>query len=99
MVTVVFWADFAPKVADTTAVPPFSAMVVLSSASITVGVASSLVIVPVPTEVPTAALCGLLSFNFTVSSGSFKSSAVTVTSTVWLVLPAANVKVFWVKVG
>ena len=60
---------------------------------IAVGAPSSSVIVPVPVAVPIVAFAALLNVATTVSFDSFRTSPVTDTSKVWLVVPAANVSV------
>ena len=76
-------------------VEPLSPSVTLGSLIDSVGVASSSVIVPVPVPavVETAAFTGSFSRTFTVSFASSKTSPVTDTLKVWLVVPAAKVSV------
>ena len=83
------------SVAVTVVAPPFSAIALSATASVTVGAASSSSIVPVPVEALAGirAFTGWLSTIFTVSSGSSVPSPLTVTETVALVSPAANVTV------
>ena len=93
--TVVAALDAWLSVAVTVVVPPFSAMALSASARVTAGAASSSSIVPVPVA-SLARICaftGWLSTTFTVSSGSSVPSPLTVTETVALVSPAANVTV------
>ena len=87
--------DACDSAAVTVAVPPFSALDAGAAASVTVGAASSSVIVPmpVPAVFDTAALLGLLSVTPTVSCGSSVVSPATATVSVRLVSPAANVSV------
>ena len=68
-------------------------MEVRESASVTVGCASSSVIVPVPDAVPMVAFTAPLSDTTTVSSGSSIASPVTDALTVLAVSPGANVRV------
>ena len=81
------------SVADTVVAPPFSGIESSATASVTVGAASSSVIVPVPEAVPTVAPAALPSVTTTVSSGSSVVSPVTDTVIVLLVSPAAKVSV------
>ncbi len=64
-----------------------------TSLMLRVGVASSSVIVPVPTAAPSVALVGLVSVTVNVSLASSSRSPFTSTVTVWLVSPGANVSV------
>ena len=75
--------------------PPFSAIEESASVSVTAGASSSSVIVPVPVAAPSGivAFDGALSVTFTVSSGSWTSSPVTVTAIVLLVSSVAKVSV------
>ena len=77
------------------AAEPLSPSVTLGSLIDSVGVASLSVIVPVPVPavVETAAFTGSFSRTFTVSFASSRTSPVTATSKVWLVVPAAKVSV------
>ena len=71
-----------------------SSIVAGVSASVTVGAASSSVIVPTPVDAdPSVALVGPLSVSRTVSFGSSAVSPVTSTRARLLVSPAANVSV------
>ena len=94
-VTVVAALDGWESAADTVVVPPPSAIAASATASVTEGAASSSVIVPVPVRSLTGicAFTGPLSFTSSVSSGSSTPSPLTVTRTVLLVSPAANVSV------
>ena len=96
-VTVVCWLDARSRLAVTVAelVAPLSAIELRDSARVTVGVASSSVIVPVPLPAvaDTVAFAAPLRATTTVSFGSSVVSPRTVTVTVLLVSPAANVSV------
>ena len=81
------------RTADTVVVPPFSGIEASATDSVTVGAASSSVIVPVPDAVPIVAFTAPLSDTTTVSSGSSVVSPVTDTVIVLLVSPAAKVSV------
>ena len=72
-------------------VVPLSAIALRDSASVTVGAASSSVIVPVPDAVEMLVFVGLLRVTTTVSFGSSVVSPRTDTVTALLVSPAANV--------
>ena len=77
------------------AVAPLSPSATLGELIDSVGVSSSSVIVPVPVPavVETAAFTGSFSRTVTVSFASFRTSPVTDTLKVWLVVPAAKVSV------
>ena len=96
-VTVVCWLDARSRLAVTVAelVAPLSAIELRDSARVTVGAASSSLIVPVPVPAvaDTVAFVGLLRATTTVSFGSSVVSPRTDTVTVLLVSPAANVSV------
>ena len=93
MVIVVGWLEAWLRAADTAAVPPFSGIEAGVTDSVTVGVASSSVIVPVPAAVPMVAATAPLSSRTTVSFGSSVVSPVTETLTVCREAPAAKVSV------
>ena len=96
-VTVVAALDRWSSVAVTvlTLPGPLSVIALGTTASVTVGAASSSMIVPVPLAPPSASVAfpGLLSVTMTGSSGSSVVSPVTATAMVRLVSPAANVSV------
>ena len=99
-VTVVAALEAWFSVADTVvlvslAVELDSLIVAAATASVTVGAASSSVIVPTPVAAvdDRAALTGPLSVSFTVSFGSSCPSPITDTVIVFDVSPAANVSV------
>ena len=79
-------------------VPP-SQIVERPSDNVTVGAASSSVIVPVPVAVAIVAFVGALSRTITVSFGSSSPSPFTVTSKVVSVSPAAIVRIASPKVA
>ena len=74
-------------------VEPLSPSVTLGELIDSVGVASLSVIVPVPVPAEIVAFVALLRATTTVSFGSSRTSPVTDTLKVWLVVPAAKVSV------
>ena len=101
-VTVVAAPDLSLRSARTVVyvnpVPP-SRTVERPTAKLTVGAASSSVIVPVPVPVAIVAFVGELNSTTTVSLGSSRPSPFTVTAKLFSVSPAANVKVVSEKVA
>ena len=93
--TVVAALEGCERVAVTVVAPPFSETAPSATASATEGAASSSVMVPVPVRSSNGicAFTGSPRTTSTVSSGSSVASPVTVTATVLLVSPAANVSV------
>ena len=82
---------------DSVAVSPLSPSRTLGEPIDSDGAPSSSSIVPVPVAVPIVALVAFESSRTTVSSGSSRSSPVTVTATVALVSPGSKVRVAAVR--
>ena len=94
-VSVTAWLEAAESRAVTVLLPPFSPMLGGVSTSVTLGVASSSVMVPVPVRAPSVvarvALVGVPSVTITVSFGSSRVSPLTGMVMVPVVEPAAMV--------
>ena len=94
-VTVVAAPDAASSSAVTVAdvCVPLSSIVVRDRISVTAGASSSSVIVPVPVSIEIVPLVARFSATTSVSSGSSVASPCTITSKLFSVSPASNVKV------